>query len=312
MASPIIFVRAIETVCVSTQRAFERYGVAIGYSLVARLCSLSMVAFPIASHSVSAIMILTALVVTVALCLELGQLHRLLRSPIWPCFDVGIAKALFTFGIFCWIQAVSAVLFGQADRLITGLSIGAASVASYSLCAQLAQPVSGVVASGLHFLFPYISARSARDSLASLRRAVALAFGANLLLVAVAAAVLLFLGPRLLLLWSGPIAAASAKALLPVLVIGTAAQGMSVTGCYTLLALGRVRVVTLVNLGAGAALLCAAPWLLDRFEVMGVAMARLLAGFCTLLVYVPLAAMLFGGKKEPATSPSQVSACEEV
>ena len=310
ITSPVILVRALETVAVSTLRAFERYGAAIGWSLLARLASLAVVALPVLGRSVSVIMGATALLVTAALCLQFRQLYRLLEAPLWPSFERGQARALFSFGIFCWIQAVSTVLFGQADRLMTGIFVGAASVASYALCAQLAQPVAGVVASGLHFLFPFIAARSVQGSFASLGRAVALAFAANFLLVALAAGALLLFGFHILLLWSGPAAAAAGRPLLPLLVLGTAAQGISVTGSYTLLALGRVRVVTLLNLAAGAAMLCAAPWLLGRFGVTGMAMARFFCGLSTLLVYVPLGATLWAAAK--TVPAARIAACEEI
>jgi O-antigen/teichoic acid export membrane protein len=312
IASPLIFVRAVETVCVSTQRAFERYGAAIGYSVPARLLSLAATALPLARHSVVTVMIATAIFVSAGLCLQLFELRRLLEAPsLWPSFDRHAARALLGFGIFSWIQAVSGVLFGQIDRLITGIWLGAALVASYALCAQMAQSIYGAAASGFHFLFPYISARSARSSLPTLRRAVGLTFCANLVLVASGASALLLLGSRLLVLWSNPAVAAAGKPLLPLLVIGSAAQGLSVTGSYVLLALGRVRLVTLLNLGGGAAMLLAVPWLLQHFGLTGMAMARLFYGLITLLVYIPLAAMMFGAPREKISGPGAVAICEE-
>ena len=87
-----------------------------------------------------------------------------------PSFDREAIRGLVSFGIFSWIQAVSGILFGQVDRLITGVYLGAAAAASYALCAQLAQPIYGIAASGLHFLFPHVSARITTDSVAPLRR----------------------------------------------------------------------------------------------------------------------------------------------
>jgi O-antigen/teichoic acid export membrane protein len=244
--------------------------------------------------------------------MQLRQLQHLLRTPsLWPSLDRHALRALFDFGIFSWIQAVAGVVFGQVDRLMTGVALGATAIASYAFCAQLAQPIYGVAASGLHFLFPYVSARSAGGSIVNMRRTVVLAFGANLVMVAAAASALLVMGDRLLAVWGGASVARAGTKLLPLLVAGTAAQGMSVTGAYVLLALGRVRVVTFSSLAGGVAMLLLAPWLLSRYGAAGIAVARLGAAPFALLVYVPLAALLFRG---PVIRPSRTPAviCEEL
>ena len=313
IVSLLILARALESVCVSTQRAFERYGTAIGYSVLARLLSLAAVFLPVARHSVIALMIACAVFLTSSLSLQFLQLQRLLQAHVlWPSFDRAATHALFGFGIFSWIQAVSGVLYGQVDRLITGVSLGAAAVASYALCAQLSQPVYGLAASGLHFLFPYITARNKGQSLLSLRRAILFAFAANLLLVAAGTVALLLLGNRFLEMWSGPAVAHAGRTILPILAAGTAAQGLSVTGSYALLALGRVRVVTFLSLAGGAAMLLVAPWLLRRSGAEGMAIARLCYGPMTLLVYIPLSAMLFRTARKPAGAPPPADLCEEL
>ena len=40
---------------------------------------------------------------------------------------------------------------------VLGVSLGAVTVAAYALCTQLAQPIYGFAASGLHFLFPHLA-----------------------------------------------------------------------------------------------------------------------------------------------------------
>ena len=313
ITSVLVLVRAVETVCVSTQRAFERYGAAVRASVLARLMALTSAALlPLAKVGVVGIMVATAIFLALGLALQLLQLSRLLgSSALWPAFDRGALRALFGFGIFSWIQAVAGVVFAQADRLITGIYLGAATVASYALCAQLAQPLYGVAAAGLHFLFPYVSARATPDSLGGVRRAILLAFGANALLIAFGAGVLLVFGSHLLATWVGPSVALAGAPVLPLLIWSTAAQGLSITGSYTLLALGRVRLVTFLNLLGGAAMLLAAPFLLPRFGAAGMAMARLPYGPFTLLVYIPLASMLFNRARANLASNPGAAVCEE-
>lgn len=313
IASALILIRAIETVCVSTQRALERYGAAVGASVVGRLLALASAAvLARAGIGVLGIMEATAIFLALALALQLFQLARLVGSGVLaPSFDRDALTALLGFGVFTWVQAVAGVASAQADRLITGIYLGAATVASYALCAQLVQPIYGVAAAGLHFLFPYVSARATPDSLLRVRRAILVAFVANLLVVATGACVLLLLGERLLSAWVGSSVARAGASVLPTLVWSTAAQGLSIPGSYALLALGRVRWVTFLNLAGGAAMLLAAPLLVPRFGAQGMAMARLFYGPCTLLVYVPLALLLFGGTRATFRARAAVAACEE-
>lgn len=312
VASVLMFVRAIETVCISTQRAFERYGVAVRFSLIGRLLSLLSAAFlALTGQGVASIMMATAIFTVAGLVAQLVELRCLAGTDsLRPAFHPDATRSLLGFGVFSWTQAIAGVLFGQVDRLITGVYLGATTVASYALCAQMAQPVYGIAAAGLHFLFPYVSARSASHSLAPMRRAVALTLGANVLLATACALPLLALGNRILTIWAGQSMAQTGRPILPYLVCGSALQALSVTGTYTLLALGKVRVATLLNLGGGAAMIAATPWLLPKYGAHGMAVARLLCGPISLLVYIPLTAMLFHAARPPKPSAAG-SVCEE-
>jgi O-antigen/teichoic acid export membrane protein len=290
IACLMLVVRAIESVCISTQRAFERYGAAVRISIVARLLALSGVTgLTFLSHSVVAIMGATCLLTLAGLGLQLIRLKRLLGADsLMPAFDRGAMHALLGFGIFSWLQAVSGVVFSQVDRLTLGVSLGAAAVASYALCAQMAQPIFGFAASGLHFLFPYLSNRSASMSPAALRRSLLIAFAFNLVFVAVSAGALLLLGNRILYTWAGTEIARSAAPIMPVIVWSSALLGLNVTATYALLALGRVRIVTGFNLASGAIMLLLMIYLTPRFGIEGIAFARLSYALVSLLLYIPL------------------------
>ena len=77
-----MLLRAIETVCVSTQRAFARYGAAMAVSLTARIASLAAACIlPFFARSVSLIVLATAILTTAAVWIQFRQLHRLLGVP---------------------------------------------------------------------------------------------------------------------------------------------------------------------------------------------------------------------------------------
>jgi O-antigen/teichoic acid export membrane protein len=310
LASLLMLLRAIETVCVSTQRAFARYGAAMAVSLIARIASLAAACIlPFFARSITVILLATAILTTAALWIQFRQLNRLLGVPrLHPQVDPATTFALLTFGIFTWIQALTGLLFGQVDRLIAGAAFGAAAVSSYAFCAQLSQPIYGVAAAGLHFLFPDLARKKACGS-AAIRRSVTLAFAANLVFVALSLLGLLLFGNAILKVWGGSAIAQGGAGLLPLIASSAALSALGVTGTYSMLALGHVRVVTLLNVIGGLTMLASTYWLLPRFGLEGMGYARLLYGPFALMVYVPLVALLVRGARPPV--PANAAVYEE-
>jgi O-antigen/teichoic acid export membrane protein len=290
LAAALLWVRAMESVCISTQRAFARYGAAVRVSLLGRMLSLSVV-LPIALlfHRV-AVMLAAALVFSlVGTAWQYVQLGRLLGTgSLSPQFDLKALNALLAFGKFSWLLAVAGVVFNQADRLYLGISSGASTVASYALCTQLAQPIWGIAASGLHFLFPHLAERCASRSVADLGSTMLAGFVCNFLFVIGASAALVLCGPGLLRIWAGKQIALRAAPLLPVVVAGTSLLAMNVTATYSLYAFRRIRIVTTLNLAGGAVMLLLMIYLTPRFGALGPAYARLGYGLIMLSLYVPL------------------------
>jgi O-antigen/teichoic acid export membrane protein len=204
---------------------------------------------------------------------------------------------LLGLGVFVWLQAVGAVVFGQLDRILLGVSLGALAVAPYSLCVQFAHPIFGLSASSLNFLFPYLSGRASTFSNAALKRTLLKAFACNLLLVACGAGLVLLVGPRLVRLWAGPAVALSAAKILVPIVLGSALMGLSVTGTYAMQALGLFRTVAFISLGSRTAMLLLMIELLRHMGLPGLALSRLCYGSVALLVYLPLLGKLNIGKR---------------
>jgi O-antigen/teichoic acid export membrane protein len=313
IASLLLWLRTMESVCISTQRAFERYGPAVRISILARLLSLAAAAaLTYRFHNVASLVAAAALFNSLGTWLQFSALHRLLNAKsLAPAWDSNAMKALLGFGAFSWLQALSGVVFSQADRLFLGVSLGALAVASYALCAQLAQPIYGFTASGLHFLFPHLAERRASRSSSDIRKAVLVALACNLLCVAAATATLMVFGQRVLLVWAGADIARQSVSIFPVIVWSSALLALNVTGTYALLALGRVQVVTWLNLAAGATMLLLMAWLLPRFGAYGLAIARLSYGAITLFLYLPLAFQLSKTREVRTPMPAGKPICEE-
>lgn len=294
IVSGLILLRALETVCVSTQRAFCRYGTAIGVSVTARIVSLLLAwLVPCFEPSVAAVLGATLAANAVALSIQTVQLKSLLGggrlSPTWNSLTT---RALLGFGVFTWIQAAAGLLVGQVDRLAAGVALGASAVAVYTLCVQLTQPIYGITAAGLHFLFPLLASDCARGTHRRLHRTIVVALAANFAFVALALACLLLFGRFILTHWVGIAMADAAAGILPVAAWGSALSGFAVTGCYTLLAIGRPKAVAFLNVAGGLMMAGALPLFVTHFGLAGVAYSRLLPGCAVLLVYIPLTSQL--------------------
>jgi O-antigen/teichoic acid export membrane protein len=290
LAAIMIFLRAVESVCVSTQRAYERYGAAVGVSVAARLASLIAAAtLPMSTHSVFIVLAATCVLSGLGVSFQLAQLGRLLHTVnLLPTLERETSLVLLTFGVFAWVQAVSGLVFGQLDRLLAGLTFGAAAVTAYSLCVQLCQPIYGVAAAGLHFIFPRIATHLALDDNRGARRAILVGVCANVLIVCAGTAVVLLFGHTILRAWGGKDVARMTASILPVIAWSTALAGLAVAGSYSLLALGKVRILTCITLTAGAVMLGSMSWLAPRHGLDGLAWGRMLYGPITCIVYIPL------------------------
>jgi O-antigen/teichoic acid export membrane protein len=309
----LILLRAIETVCVSTQRAFSRYGAAIQVSVIARLLSL-LVAWltPQFENAVAIVMVTMLIVNLLALWIQIRQLKSLLGiRHIAPSLHAQTTRALLGFGVFTWLQAVAGLLFGQVDRLVAGAALGTSAITVYTFCVQLTQPIYGIAAAGLHFLFPHLASDAARGSRQTLLRPILGTLAANFCFVAAALAVLLLYGKVILRFWAGSFVARDAVSVLPVAAWGSALSALSVTGSYSLLALGKPRAVTLLSIFGGLAMAAALAVLVPRYGLTGIALSRLLPGIIALLVYIPLAAMLMKHSAQ-STAANRHTVCEEV
>jgi O-antigen/teichoic acid export membrane protein len=290
IAAAMVLIRAVETVCISTQRGFERYGAAVGISVTARVLSLvAAAAIALYSGGVVAIMAVSAGFAALALVFQLFQIRRLLQiDSLLPAFNAGAIRGLLRFGIFTWALSFTGVVFSQADRLIGGASMGASALVAYAICAQIAQPVYGLTAAGLHFLFPYIAFRRAIDTPSELASIVIRSVLANALLVAIGAGLLLAFSQTILrLLTAGAVREACSPLLGPV-VVSSAILALTVSGNYALLALGRPRLLALINIVASSAMVLLIEIFLPSRGAWAIVESRMAFAAIALMVYIPL------------------------
>lgn len=289
IASILILVRAIESVAVGVQRAFEQYRTTVQVSSAARVLILASAAVLAwyGQRTVS-ILVATALIMMVGTAIQLHQARVLIGTAIWPKLWPGETRILYGRGVFIWVQTLGAIIFSRLDRILLGVYLGALAVAPYSLCMQFAHPIYGLTGAALNFLFPYLSSRLASQTPAAFRQTLMKAFAVNVALVAIPTVLLLMFGERIIGIWAGASVAKSAAPILPPIVLGAALVGLSVTGVYAVQALKLFRPVAYINLTGRATMLLPMIWLLRHEGIAGLAVSQLLYGSVSLLVYVPL------------------------
>jgi len=153
---------------------------------------------------------------------------------------------------------------------------------------QFAQPIIGIAASGLSFIFPYLSGRVNALSAAELKATVLKALACNVVVVTFCAAGLLAFGGRLIQLWAGASVAHTASELLVPIVLGSALAGLGTTAIYAMQAMGHFRTVALISVGGRGAMVLVMILLLHQLGIRGLAYSRLWYGLIPMLAYIPL------------------------
>ena len=302
IGSAILLVRCVESVLAGALRAHERYGPSVQINVLSRAAVVVTACVLVyQGHGIVAIMAGTLCIVAGTTILQIVA-ARAVIGPISlvPSISKSVFSEVFGFGCFSWLQAVAGCVFNQADRLLIGVLLGTSSVAYYSVCVQAAQPIHGLIAAGLHFLFPHLSTRLSKAPASELRAVVLSILRLNVVVAVVLCVPLALFSKLILQLWMGAAFAQQAWMVLSIVAAGFGLLALNVTGHYALLALGQVRLVALLNLGGGAAMLVAMALLVPRFGLAGAAVGRLLYGPITLLMYCRLRSILSQTSQSPS------------
>lgn len=294
IASLLLIVRSLESVFVSTLRAYERYLPSVRINVLSRISVILIsVLIVSAGGQIEKVMIATLIVSLIATLLQAHALHTHVgQMHFLPYIDRTLLSKMTSFGSFSWLQAVSALAFSQADRLVIGAFLGTSAVAYYSVCIQAAQPIHGVISAGFHFLFPHLSAKNASEPADELRSIVASAFRWNILIAVALMVPIALYSHSMLNMWMGGPFASVAGRTMSILAVAFGLLAVNITGHYALLALGQVRFVTYINLLAGALSVFAMFVLVRHLGIVGAATARLLYGPVTWFAYLKLRTVL--------------------
>jgi len=284
----ILVVRSVESVFVSTLRAFQRYGPPVKLNVFLRsVVVVSAVVLSAIGRGVVDIMMATLFWSALVVVLQAIAAQKVVGTfNVLPTLQYEALKEVFAFGCFSWLQALAAVVFGYADRFLVAAMLGTAPVAIYVLCVQATQPIHGLGAAAFNFLFPHISSRHEAGEVDAPRRVFRFALLSSVGFSLLLALPLILFGRPLLTLWMGPEFAQQGYVVLGVLAVAYVLLAVNVVPHYTLMALGKVRYVSIVNVLGGILSLCGAAMLIPPFGLLGASVGRLLYGPAVALNFI--------------------------
>jgi O-antigen/teichoic acid export membrane protein len=277
ISAVILAVRSVESVFVSTLRAFERYGPPVKLNVFLRaIVVVSAVVLAAIGHGVVAIMIATLFWSSLVVVLQAIAARRVAGSlnPL-PIFKTEALAEVFSFGCFSWLQALAAVVFSYADRFLVASMLGTAPVAIYVLCVQVAQPIHGLAAAAFSFVFPHISSRHGAGEIRGPHRVFRIALLTSLALSVALALPLIVLSKPFLNVWMGKQVADDGHVVLALLAVAYTLMALNVVPHYALLAFGRVRLISGLNVGSGILLTLLIIFLVPTFGLIGAAIGRI-------------------------------------
>lgn len=278
--SLVLFLQSIYQVLASALKAYEAFGPPSKISVFVKSGTIvGAVVLVALGYGIVAILLLTAGFTLLGVVAQAYAAARILGvRSFWPSMDRKSWREVLGFGCYSWIQNAAGVAFSQSDRLLIAAMLGTVPLAYYTLCVQIAQQVHGLASGAFGFLFPHISARQESGNRRAVRRVFRLAVLVNLALAVVLALPLVLFGRKILTLWMGSMFAEHAHAVLAVLAVAFCALSINVAPHFTLLGLGKVRFVSLMNVFGGALSLGAAALLIPAFGLIGAAAGRLFYG----------------------------------
>jgi len=280
ISAAILVLRSIESVFVSTLRAFERYGPPVKLNVFLRtIVVISAVILAAMGQGIVAIMIATLFWSAVVVVLQAVAARKVAGSlyPI-PTLRRDAVAEVFAFGCFSWLQSLAGVTFSYADRFLVGALLGTGPVAIYVLCVQATQPIHGLSAAAFNFVFPHMSTRREAGEVQGPRRVYRLSLLCSIGMSLVLAVPLAFFGKPLLTMWMGAAFAAQARVLLAILSVAHVILAINIVPHYALLAFGSVRYVSMINVFGAILSLVGIALLLPSTGLMGAAIGRLLYG----------------------------------
>ncbi len=273
-AAALITLEQIDTVFAGAIRGMERFDIAAKIEIVAKFAIVAVSALAAWLWRDLAGVIWCVLAATVARASVKAVIaSSLLRAgALTPAWNKSYVAEAVRFGKWTWLQSMGSALFSTADRLLVGALLGAAPLAEYSVCLQLAQQVHTVPSAGAGFLFPLVSRRMASGQRIS-RIAIGATIAFGLAAVCLALPLILF-GHAILALWIGAGFADQSSGTLAWLAVAFVILAFNVGPHFLLLGSNTARFVAINSVAAGGVALATGIYLVPHLGVAGAVFMR--------------------------------------
>ena len=200
----------------------------------------------------------------------------------------------------------------RMDTVVIAAIRGAAAAAPYGAGLRLVSGVQGLVLPAVNLLLPMVSELRARGEDEEVGRRLALATRFALQLTLPLAAGLSLFAGDIARAWLGPETPADTAAIIGVLMAVQVLVLTAVPATKVLLALGRLRAVTVLAVVEGVANLALSIMLISRYGAIGAAVATLVTSGLLVPLRIPLAAraagLTFGAVLRRAVAPAVTAA----
>ncbi|HEU5406767.1 MAG TPA: oligosaccharide flippase family protein, partial [Nitrospira sp.] len=237
IAAVLLWLQSIYQVLSSTLKGLELYGPPARVSVLMRsFVIVAAVALAAGGLGVDSIMVATVVATAIGVVWLGVIVHRLMKGHrLRISINRATFREVFGFGVYSWLQNTAAVIFSQADKFLIATMLGAAPVAYYTLCVQLAQQVHALPSAGFNFLFPHISKTYEGANLRKVRRSYRLAVPVNVVVAVCLALPLIVFGRRILTIWMGQSFSTQAYPVLAILAAAFALLSVNIVPYFTLL-----------------------------------------------------------------------------
>lgn len=276
LAAALIVVQELDNVFASALRGAQRFDLSAKVEFVSRIIWAVCVAV-LAWHSHLVFIVLCGVLLfsLVKIGVKAHLVNRLFSVSICykPIFERVYLKRVIDFGKWQWLQNVGGMMFSVADRLLIGAIFGAADLARYSICLQLAQYLHTIPAAAMQVIFPWLSSKMAKgettDGMFLYRKSLLMGFACLLL-----PALLFMSSPAILTAWLGERFYTNNIEIELILVVAYSVLAFNVPAHFFLMGLGQAKFVCATNLVAGIVSITAAV-LLAPLGLVGFAVAKL-------------------------------------
>lgn len=277
LLAPWVALGCVNAALAAPARALERFGAlaAIGITSSVALWGIS-IAFAVGGMKLSALM-LVGIVVQAAVAVALSLLYRKTAGS-WPA----PARRLHTllrssrFAGASFANSVTSLATYHADKALVSAFIGPAAAGLYTIVANVANKLLGLIASLAGVIYPRVAGHEGRGDIAATAALYAVASRIALNVTLALATLGVVLADRFLRLWLGSVVTSELVTAFRLLIVAYVIASSAVVASNVLSGRGNARRGAWFAALGGAITLCAGLLLIPRWGLVGAGLAALL------------------------------------